>query len=59
MEKLSNGLNVHVLKTEKNGYFCEHLIALMVHIDREQPSLFENLDKKVPIKLPKGEKEKI
>ena len=30
----------------------------MVHIDREQPSLFKILTKKVPIKLPKVRKKK-
>jgi SNF2 family DNA or RNA helicase len=41
------------MKNRKTGAVCEHLIALMVHIDRELPKLFVNLDKKLPIKLPK------
>ena len=41
------------IKNRKSGAFCEHLIALMVHIDREIPKLFKDLDKKLPIKLPK------
>ncbi|MDB2447207.1 DEAD/DEAH box helicase [bacterium] len=40
------------LKNRKSGALCEHLIALMVHIDREIPKMFANLDKKMPIKLP-------
>ena len=45
-------------KNRKNGAICEHLIALIVHIDREKPKLFQNLDKKLPITLPKIRKKR-
>lgn len=44
------------MKNRKYGLLCEHLIALLVHIDREIPGIFKNLDKRFPIKLPKTKK---
>lgn len=40
-------------KNRRTGAFCEHLIALLLQIDREAPKLFEKLNRKMPLKLPK------
>ncbi|MEZ4741167.1 MAG: DEAD/DEAH box helicase [Bdellovibrionota bacterium] len=39
-------------KNRVQGYYCEHIAALMIHIDRERSELFNNLDVKMPLKPP-------
>ncbi len=39
-------------KNRKSGIYCEHIAALMLHIDREKPEVVANLDVKMPIKPP-------
>jgi len=39
-------------KHRLSGRYCEHIAAVMLHIDREQSSLFASLDKKMPLKPP-------
>lgn len=55
-------------KNRAGGYYCEHLAAFMISIDREKPQLLASLDAKMPLKHPvaprrkapkvEGEKEK-
>ncbi|MCX6116480.1 MAG: SNF2-related protein, partial [Proteobacteria bacterium] len=39
-------------KNRVAGRYCEHIGATMIHIDREKPKVFENLDPKMPLKPP-------
>lgn len=39
-------------KNRALNHYCEHIAALMIHIDREIPDLFANLDLKMPLKPP-------
>ncbi|MFW7377861.1 MAG: DEAD/DEAH box helicase [Oligoflexus sp.] len=39
-------------KNRTTGQYCEHITALMVSIQHEQPKLLGNLDKKMPLKAP-------
>lgn len=41
-------------KNRVNGRYCEHIGATMIHIDREKPQVFANLDPKMPLKPPAG-----
>lgn len=46
-------------KNRTNGRYCEHIAALMIHIDREDPQILGQLDSKMPLKPPgklKGKK---
>jgi len=39
-------------KNRQYGQYCEHIAALMIHIDREKPDLFSKLDSRMPLKPP-------
>lgn len=39
-------------KNRAGGRYCEHIGATMIHIDREKPKVFANLDPKMPLKPP-------
>lgn len=39
-------------KNRVGGRYCEHIGATMIHIDREKPKVFANLDPKMPLKPP-------
>ncbi|MCB9228195.1 MAG: DEAD/DEAH box helicase [Deltaproteobacteria bacterium] len=39
-------------KNRTYGQYCEHIAALMIHIDREKPEFFSHLDTKMPLKPP-------
>jgi superfamily II DNA or RNA helicase len=39
-------------KNRAYGQFCEHIAALMIHIDREKKELLGKLDSKMPLKPP-------
>ena len=39
-------------KNRSNGQYCEHIAALMIHVDRENPALFGTLDTAMPLKPP-------
>lgn len=39
-------------KNRVGGRYCEHIGAVMIHIDREKPKVFANLDPKMPLKPP-------
>ena len=39
-------------KNRALNHYCEHIAALMIHIDREMPDLFAGLDVKMPLKPP-------
>lgn len=39
-------------KNRTTGQYCEHITALMVCIQHDQPKLLGNLDKKMPLKAP-------
>jgi superfamily II DNA or RNA helicase len=43
-------------KNRSKGYYCEHMAALMLHIDREALQLLGNLDPRMPLKPPAGAK---
>lgn len=37
-------------KYRRSGRFCEHVAAFIIHLDRERPDLFEELDSKMPFR---------
>jgi len=39
-------------KNRAKGQYCEHIAALMIHVDREEPKVFGNLDTTMPLKPP-------
>ncbi len=39
-------------KNRAGGFYCEHLAAFMISIDREKPQLLASLDAKMPLKHP-------
>lgn len=39
-------------KNRKYGAYCEHIAALMLHVDRERSELFSKLDSTAPLKPP-------
>jgi superfamily II DNA or RNA helicase len=43
-------------KNRLNGRYCEHIAAVMLHIDREQAELVAQLDSKMPLKPPSVKK---
>lgn len=45
-------------KNRVSGYYCEHLTAFMICIDREKPELLATLDTKMPLKHPVAQKKK-
>lgn len=45
-------------KNRAGGYYCEHLAAFMISIDREKPQLLASLDAKMPLKHPVAPKRK-
>src|SRR5687768_15599081 len=38
------------VKNRAKGYYCEHMAAMMLHIDREAPQILGKLDLKMPLK---------
>lgn len=45
-------------KYRTKGQYCEHIAALMIHIDRENPQMLGQLDSKMPLKPPAKKKKK-
>ena len=43
-------------KNRTKGHYCEHIAALMIHVDREKPEVFARLDTSMPLKPPAGAK---
>lgn len=39
-------------KNRTHGYYCEHIAAFMIHIEREKGTFIKNLDFKMPLKPP-------
>ncbi len=39
-------------KNRTFGQYCEHIAGFMIHVDRERPELFSNLDSTMPLKPP-------
>jgi superfamily II DNA or RNA helicase len=46
-------------KNRTLGYYCEHIAAFMLHIDREKPDLIANLDSTMPLKPPASPKRRV
>ncbi len=45
-------------KNRVSGRYCEHIAALMLHIDREQSNLISRLDAAMPLKPPTPQRQK-
>lgn len=43
-------------KNRAYGQYCEHIAALMIHVDREKPEFLGQLDVKMPLKPPSSAK---
>ena len=43
-------------KNRSYGYYCEHIAALMIHVDRENAHFIDRLDLKMPVKPPTSPK---
>ena len=39
-------------KNRSYGHYCEHIAAMMIHVDREKPEFFGRLDIRMPLKPP-------
>ena len=39
-------------RNRRTGNYCQHIAAMMIHLDRENSKVFANLDNKMPIKPP-------